>query len=804
MTQDLRFAIRAFLRTPRFTIPAVLAIALGIGATTAVFSVVRGVVLKPLPYRDPERIVAIWESRPDRNRPRNVIADANFQAWRERQRSFEFLGMVGQTRQNVVLNDQPEEIAGFRASADALAALGAQPRLGRLYTPAEDLEGSDRVVIISHEFWQSRLGGRADVLGTVLSTDGRPRMVVGVMAPNFTIEGLESNYLIPYGWTIDRLRRAPGRGYSHGLARLKDGVSFDQAYDEMRRLMAQLEKEAPQRNANWSITLVPVHDQTVDQIRPALYVLAGAVLLVLLIACVNVANLLLARSSARQRELGVRTALGASRPRLIRLMLTESVLLASVGGLAGLLLAVVFHRGLLALAAERIPVPRLDQVALDLPVLLLSVGLSVTTGLVFGVVPAVFATSAANDALRAGGRHGGRPVVRRTLAMLVVAEVALSLVLLAGAGLLLRSFASLQQVDPGIRTSGLLTARVTLSGTRYDTPRARHGFYDEVLARMAAVPGVETTAGVSFLPMTGPGIGTSIHRTDRPAPPPGELPAADIKPVTPGFFRTMGVPHLAGRDFVGSDTFDSSPVAIVNETLRRQLFPNEDPVGKRLQIAIGGSPRPDGAEIVGVVGDIRMTALDEDIGPAVYLPHAQLPIGVMTFVTRTSLDPASLVPSLRAAVRAVDPALPVADVATMDEVVDATLSRPRAVSALLTVFAAFALALAGLGVYGVMAYSVSQRTQEIAVRMALGATPGSVFRIMIAQALRLVGLGVAIGLAVASWLSRFVTTMLFETPRFDPWTFGTTVLLLTAVALVASYLPARRSIRVSPSQSLRG
>lgn len=382
--QDARFALRSFLRAPRFTVPAVIALALGIGATTAIFSIVRGVILKPLPYRDPARIVAIWESRLDLNR-RNVIASPNFVAWRERSRSFERLGMVGPSRQNIVLNGQPEEIAGHFASADALAAFGTQPHLGRLYTPDEDLAGAEPVMVITHELWQNRLGGRDDVLGLSLIANGRPRTVIGVMPPEFTIEGLPGAYMIPYGWTVEELRQALGRGSSHGIARLRDGVSFDEAYAEMRALMAQLAAEVPQRNTNWSVTLVPIHEQTVDQIRPALSVLSGAVLLVLLIACVNVANLLLARNTARQRELGLRTALGAGRGRLVRQMLTESALLSLVGGAAGLALAVAFHRGLLTLVANRITVPRLDQVALDAPVALFTLVLSLVTGLVFEI-----------------------------------------------------------------------------------------------------------------------------------------------------------------------------------------------------------------------------------------------------------------------------------------------------------------------------------------------------------------------------------------------------------------------------------
>jgi len=803
LIQDLRFAVRSFLRAPRFTVPAVIALALGIGATSAIFSVIRGVILEPLPYRDPDRLIAIWENRLDRNRPRNVVAAANFVEWRERNKSFEQIGMVGPSRFNVEINGQPEEIAGFAASSDALVAFGTQPQLGRLFTASEDLAGNDRVIIVSHEFWQARLGGRGDIIGSSLVANGNPRTVIGVMPPAFTIEGQRTPFMVPYGWTLERLRQAPGRGSSHGIARLRPGVTFAQAEDDMKTIAAQLQKEAPQRNTNWSITLVPIHEQTVDQIRPALYVLAGAVLLVLLVACVNVANLLLARSTVRQRELGVRTALGAGRGRLLRQMLTESLLLSLVGGFAGLLLAVAFHRGLLALVADRIPVPRLDQVALDAPVLLFTLALSLLTGLIFGVVPAVFATGTANDALREGGRHGGGPRARRALGTLVVAEVALSLVLLAGAGLLIRSFLALQNVSPGMRTSGLLTARVSPTGARYNTGAAQSTFYIDVLARIAAIPGVESAAGVTFLPMQGLGIGTSFYRLDRPAPAPGELPGTDVRPVTPNFFRTMGIPLLSGRDFSAADTEQSNPVAIVGETLVRQQYPDENPIGKRLNVSIGGVPRPNGAEIIGVVGDIKMNTLNDETRPAVYMPNTQLPIGFMTFTVRTSLEPTSLTSSVAAAVRAVDPSLPLADVSTMDDVVEATLSRPRTVSTLLTVFALMALLLAGVGVYGVMSYAVSQRTQEIGVRMALGATAESVFRMMIGQSLRLVMMGIVTGAVAAAWLSQFLTTMLFQTRRFDPWTFVVTAMVLAAVATLASYVPARRGTRVAPVDALR-
>jgi putative ABC transport system permease protein len=802
LMQDLRFAARSFLRTPRFTVPAVLALALGIGATSAIFSVVRGVMLEPLPYRDPDRIVVVWENNLKRSRPRNVIGAANFVEWRDRNRSFSHLGMAGPARLNLMLGGNPEEVTGMAVSSDVFPALGVQPALGRAYSSTEDEQGHDAVMVVSHEFWQTRLGGRGDVVGTTINASGRTRTIVGVMAPGFTIVGQKADFLVPYGWTIERLRAAPGRGSSFGLARLRDGVSLTQATDDMKTIASQLEREFPQRNAGWSVTLVAVHEQMVDQIRPALLVLAGAVVLVLLIACVNVANLLLARSTVRQRELGIRTALGAKRARLIRQMLSESLLLALAGGIAGMVLAFLFHRGLLALVANRIPVPRLDQVSLDMTVVGFTMVLALGTGLVFGLLPSVFASARADDALREGGRHGASPKSRRLLGALIVAEVALSLVLLTGAGLLIRSFIRLQSVDPGFRAEGLLTARVQVPAARYNDDRRSAGFYTNAVAGIATLPGVRDAAAISFLPLAGPGIGTSFWNADQPQPAPGEAPITDVRPVTPNFFRTMGIPHLAGRDFAAADVVDSPLVAIVSQTLVRRHLTDGDPLGRRLHVNIG---RASGmiCEVIGVVGDVKYASLEGETRPAIYLPHTQLAIGLMTLVVRTEQPPMSLVNSVSSVVRELDPELPLADVRSMAEVVDATLARPRTVSVLLATFALMALVLAGVGVYGVMAYSVSQRTREMGVRMALGATPQSIFRLVLGEALRTVFVGVAAGLVAAAGLTRLLETMLYQTESRDPWTFAATALLLVLVATLASYIPARRGTRVAPVEALR-
>ncbi len=800
--QDLRFALRSFLRAPRFTVPAVLALALGIGATSAIFSVVRGVLLEPLPYRNPDRIVSIWEANASRNRTRNVIGAANFVAWQERSRSFEHLGITGPSRLNLILDGQPYEVSGLAASSEVFAALGVPPALGRTFTAEEDLRGNDDVLVISHEFWQSRLGGRSDILGTTLSANGRQREVIGVMPPRFTIEGQKADFYITYGWTLEALRSASGRGSSHAVARLREGITLAQAQDEMRAIAAVLEKEEPRRNTGWSVAVVPIHEITTETIRPALLILAGAVLLVLLIACVNVANLLLARSTVRQRELGLRTALGAGRSRLVRQMLTESLLLSLFGGIVGMVFAAAFHRGLLALVADRIPVPRLDQVTLDLTLVGFTVALSLGTGLLFGLVPAMLASDSASDALREGGRHGAGPRSKRALGTLVVAEVALSLVLLAGAGLLIRSFVRLQSIDPGFRAEGVLTARLSLPAARYESGEAAAAFFRNSLERVRQIPGVESAAGISFLPLAGPGMGTSFYRLDLPVPSDGERPVTEVRPVTPNYFRTMGIRHLAGRDFTDADLAGAPLVAVVSEGLVRRVFPGDNPLGRRLHVAIGSAEGMN-VEVVGVVGDVKFASLDAETRPAIYMPLPQLSIGLMTYVVRTEMEPMALANSVGAAVRSLDPELPLADIRSMPDVVDATLARPRAVSALLTAFALMALALAGVGVYGVMAYSVSQRTQEIGVRMALGATVDSVFRLVLGQALKLVLAGVAAGLVAAALLTRLLETLLFETEPLDPATFAATAVMLTIVATLALYVPARRGTRIAPTEALR-
>jgi putative ABC transport system permease protein len=797
--RDVRHGLRALRRAPGFAAAALVTLALGIGATSAIFSVVRTVMLEPLPYQDPDRLVAVWETNRGAT-SRNVIAPANFVAWRERTRTLDHLGMVGPTTLVMVIDGQPGEIEGLGFSSDVFHALGVQPALGRAYTAEED--AGDAVIVLSHEFWQRRLGGRRDVLDMTLTADGRRRTVIGVMPPGFTVVGQKAEFLVPYGLTMEQLRAVRGRGSSYGLARLRDGVSFEQALGEMRSIYADLEKEAPQRNARRTVMLLKLQEQMVGELRPALLALVGAVVLVLLVACVNVANLLLARSASRARELGLRTALGAKRGRLVRQMLVESLVLAAAGGVAGLAVAALCHRGLLALVGDRIPIPRLDQMTLDLPVVTFTMLTALATGIVFGLVPAFVSTSHAGDALREGGRHGGGPRLRSALRMLVIAEVALSLVLLAGAGLLMRSFVKLQNVDPGFRADGVLTVRAQLPATRYDFVQAG-SFFRESLSRMSALPGVQNAAGAACPPLPGACIGTSFWRVDRPKPADGQVSSGQIRPITPAFFKTLGIPHVAGRDFTESDTVDSTPVAIVSEELVRQQFADGAPLGRRLRVNVDHANGRDDVEwmIVGVVGNIK-SSLDGPVRQTIYVPTTQRPSGGMRFFVRTRQEPASIAASVIGVIHSMEADAPV-DVEMLDDVVGSTIARPRAISALVGVFALVALALAAVGVYGVMAYSVRERTQEIGVRMALGASATSVFRLVVGQALRLVFIGVAAGLVAAGVLTRMLERLLYEVEPLDPWTFGVTALILFLVATVASYVPARRGMQIAPVDALR-
>jgi putative ABC transport system permease protein len=796
--RDVRFGLRSLLRAPRFTVPALLTLALGIGATAAMFSVLRAVLLEPLPYHQPDRVVAVWETNRG-GTSRNGIAPANFVVWRERARNLEHLGMVGPRGLAIMLNGQPLQVGGLSASSDVYRALGVQPALGRVYTAEEDTRND--VIVLSHEFWQRTFGGRADVLGMALTTDGERRIVIGIMPPRFSIAGQNADFVVPYGATIEQLRAARGRGGSYALARLRDGASFEEAYSEMRAIYAALEKEEPQRNAGRTVMLFRLTDQMVGEIRPALQTLMAAVALMLVVACVNVANLLLARSAARARELGMRTALGAGRGRLVRQMLTESLLLAAAGGIAGLAVAALLHRGLLTIVGGRMGIPRIDQVTLDLRVVLFTMLVALATGVAFGLAPALMSVSASANAVREGGRTVGGRRLHRALNSLVVAEVALSLVLLVGAGLLLRSFLNQRSIDVGYRTESVLTTRVSLPA-RYDGARAA-ALYIDALTRLSALPGIQDAAAAGCLPSASC-AGTTVWRLDLAPPPDSQRKSTQVRTVSPAFFKTMAIAHLAGRDFSASDTGASTPVAIVSESMAREYFGGEDPLDTELHInniehASGSSDMP--WRIVGLVRDVR-SSIDGTASRIVYVPLTQMPGRNVTFLMRTDGDPMSFAPTVTRTVQAMEPESPI-DVRALGDLVAGTISRPRAITVLVAVFALLTLALASIGVYGVIAYSVRERTQEIGVRLALGATAIEISRMVMSRALRLAAIGMVVGLIAAGVLTRGLGQLLFKVDPLDPWTFTVAPAVLFLVAAIAAFVPARRGMQTSPSDVLR-
>jgi putative ABC transport system permease protein len=799
--RDFRYAARLLARSPGFTIAALATLAVGIGATSAIYSVVRTVMLEPLPYHQPDRLVTIWETNRGAT-SRNVIAPANFVEWRERARTLEHLGMTGGIGIGFVIDGQAVDVPGRALSAASFRALGVQPAIGRAYTEQEDFGGRTDVLVVSYEFWQGRLGARRDVVGSTLATVDGPKTVLGVMPPAFTILGERAEFFVPYSETVEAMRAYRGRAGSYAIARLRDGVSFEQAYAEMRTIYAALEREVPQRNANRSVMMFRLHEQMTGELAPAMLALIAAAALVLLVACVNVANLLLARSAARERELGMRTALGARRGRLIRQMLAESVLLAVAGGAAGLGVAALCHRGLLALVGDRIPIPRLEQIALDTQVVAITAFVAVATGVIFGLVPALVSTRQAGDALREGGRHGAGRRLHQLLGAMVVAEVALSLVLLTGAGLMMRSLVKLRGTDLGFRVDGVLTATIQLPGGRYDTPRAE-ALYRDLLPRLQSLPGVEHVGGATCHPVPFPCIGTSYWRADQPKPPEGQLTSGHIRPVTPGFFETLGISRLAGRDFSDGDTAEAPPVAIVSAAVAREQFGDLPALGRPLRINVGHANGRDDIEwmVIGVVSDVR-SSLDGPLRRTIYVPRTQRPSPRMTYFLRGGQDSTALGASVARTIQAAEPQAPI-EIRTLDDVVGGTVARQRAIAVLLGVFALVALALAAIGVYGVMAFSVRERAREIGLRMALGASASSVFRLVLGRALRLVAVGLVVGVLAAGLLTQLLETLLFEIEPFDPWTFGATAMVLLVVAVIASCLPARRSMRIAPVEALR-
>jgi putative ABC transport system permease protein len=806
LLQDLRFGLRLLLKSPGFAAVAVLALALGVAANTAIFSVVNAVLIRPLPYRDPSRLVMVWEHNRIRDRRQNVISPANFIDWQEQSDVFEEMAAYNDWHANLTGGGEPVEVPVQYTTPNLFRVLGARPVLGRDFTPDDVRPDAPAVVVLSHGLWQRRFGGDAGVVGQVVTLNGSPAEVVGVMPAGFqwfvrksSFSGKPAELWSPFGLTAEhRVRR--GR-YMSAVARLKDGITAERAQAELSHVAARLEQQHPDFNTGWGVEVTPLREQFAGQIRPALWVLLAAVGFLLLIACANVANLLLARAAARRKEVAIRAALGASRWRVVRQFLTESVLLALAGGGLGLLLAWWGVELLVAMAPRDLV--DVGSVGLDLPVLGFTLGVSLLTAVFFGVAPALEAARLdANESLKEGakGSTGGRRS-RRLRATFVVSEVALALMLLVGAGLAVKSFVRLASVSPGFDPDGLLTMRVELPRRKYSDGRQAMQFYRQALERIAGLPGVESVGAVSFLPFGGPASATDFTVEGRPAPRPGEEPSTEVRVIDENYFRAMRIPVLRGRGFSPQEAAEERRVAVISESLAKKYFPGEDPLGKRIRVVMKRDPPL--TEIVGVVADVKLHALDEEPRPTVYWPLAELPANFTSLVVRAKGDPLALAAPVRKEIQAIDAEQPVADVRTMNQLLAESVGRARFSAFLLGVFACVAVALAVVGLYAVMSYAVAQRTHEIGIRVALGARGRDILGLVVRQGLGLALAGAALGLAGAFALTRLMRTLLYEVSTTDPATYVSLSALLLVVTLLACLVPAWRATKVDPMVALR-
>jgi putative ABC transport system permease protein len=794
--QDLRYGARTLRKSPGFTAVVVLTLALGVGANTAVFSVVNAVLLRPLAYRDPSRLVTVLH---DGWAP---VAPANFLDWREQSRSFESMAAAQSWNLTMTGQGQPEQLNVLQTSAEMFHVLGVDAALGRTYAAGEDQPGREHVVVISHGFWQRRFGGDRGVVGRQVTLDGEAYTVIGVMPPDFQFAPFWATHA--EAWLPLNLGRRVNdrRGQSlRVFARLKDGVTQAQAQTEMETINRRLEEQYPRENEGPAVSVDPLHEKVVGKSRPALLVILGAVGFVLLIACANVANLMLTKSALRRKEIAVRIALGAGRRRVVRQLLTESLLLSLAGGGAGLLLASWSNSTLASLGPDSLP--RVRTVGLDANVLVFTLGLCVLVGLLFGLAPALRSTKtdlteSLKDRSRGSTSDRRQERVRK---FLVVGEIAVSLVLLIGGGLTMRSFLRLTSVDPGFDPRGVMTATVPLAGPRYSTDEQRAAFFKLLTERVSSLPGVKSASVINHLPLGGDVWTYGFTVEGRPAPTDAERPSAVYRVARPDYFRTMGAALLKGRDFTERDDASSPGVVIVNEALARRQWPGEEPLGKRITVnGESGKPR----EVVGVVRDLKQGEWASEPKPEMYLPHSQAaPPRSMTLVVRASSDTSEVAREVRREVWAIDKDLPVSQVASMEDVVAESVAQQRFNTLLIGVFAAAALMLAAVGVYGVMSHTVTQRTHEIGVRMALGARGRDVLGMIIRQGLVLTLIGLAVGLAGAFALTRVMDSLLYEVSATDPLVFGGVAAALTLSALLACYVPARRATKVDPMEALR-
>jgi len=799
---DVRYSIRMMLKNRGVTFIAVFALALGIGANTSIFSVVNAVLLRPLPYEKPEQLVQIWGTQPQLDKA--PTSPASFLDWRAQNKVFEGMAAYTSRSFNLTGGDAPERIISSRVSSDLFQLLGVRPALGRSFLVEEDQPGSNQVVVISHGLWRRRFGADPNIAGKTIALNDQKFTVVGVMPSGFSFPGARTELWTPIAFSHAE-RKTRDTNFISVVARLKPGVTLAGAQAEMDGIARQQRQQYPEQYEGIGVKLISLNEQIVGNVQQVLFVLLGVVGFVLLIACANVANLLLARAAARQKEIAIRNALGASRMRVVRQLLTESLLLALLGGAFGFLLA---WWGLdLLVALKPANIPRLTQIGIDRWVFAFTFLLSLLTGLIFGLIPAWQTSNAnVNDTLKESGRSatggGNRQRVRN---LLVVSEVALSLVLLVGAGLMIKSFVRLLEVDPGFDPDNVLTMSLALPVSKYAGGEQQAAFFQQTLERIKSLPGVQFAGVTTDLPLYG-GSSTGFEVEGRAPSAPGGKPLTDYHSISPDYFRALGIRLVKGRQFTERDTKDAPGVVVINETLAKQFFGAEDPIGRRL----GLSGPTDWREIVGVVDDVRNYGLDADVKPEAYMPYLQNAPGYlagtssgMSLVVRAASDPSGLTAAIRSSVQAVDKDQPVYNIQTMEQFLAESIAQRRFNVLLLSVFAALALILAAVGIYGVMSYSVTQRTHEIGIRMALGAQGRDVLRLVVGQGLVLCLIGVGVGLLAAFVLTRFLASLLYGVSAIDFATYTAVSLLITVVAFLASYIPARRAARIDPMIALR-
>jgi len=799
LLQDLRYGARMLRKDPGFTAIAVLTLALGIGANTAIFSVVNAVLLRPLPYTYADQLLIIraTSQRVGLHSP----SYPDFLDWRKQSRTVLQMAALNNRAFNLSGVAQPESIDGYAVSPNTLSMLGVRPILGRDFLPSEEAPGTAPVVLLSYALWQSHLGADPDAVGKNVTLDGRSFTIIGVLPPNFRLDE-KTDAIAPIGvWAADMMDRGD-RGDMEVLGRLAPGSTFQQARAELDTIAVNLQKSYPIQNADIGINVTTLRDQLVGDARPAILVLFGAVIFVLLIACVNIANLFLVRGAARSKEIAVRQACGADRNRIIRQMLTESFLLASIGGAFGILVGALGIVGLKHLVST--DMFRGLTITIDRSVMLFSAAVIVLVAIAFGLVPAWQASQTqVQETLKEGGRSATSSVAQHRLrGVLATAETALALVLLVGAGLMMKSMYRLLQVDPGFRPERVLTMEINLRSAQYSKPGAALNFWQQTLDRVRAVPGVETAALGTVLPLSGNHNRSDLTIEGMPTPNPGQFPHPDYHIVSADYTSVLGIPLMRGRNFTDADTDTAPQVALINATMARRFWPNDDAIGKRFHWGHPDDKQP-WFTIIGIVGDTKLYGLANPSRLEVYVPVQQDRATDMSLVLRSATDPASLTSSIRDAVAGVDKDQPVFNVHTMKELVDDSVSTPHITLVLLGLFSALALALAAIGIYGVISYSVQQRTHEIGIRMALGAQRSNVLRLVVGHGVKLAAVGIVIGVAVALGLMRLLTTLLFGVGANDPITFAAASVVLLLVALAACYIPARRAIAVDPMVALR-